>query len=162
MALTFANRSEADEIARMANEIWHEYFPSIIGLKQTEYMIMKFQTARSIRQQMDEGFQYGFIFDGDRKAGYFAIRPEEDALFMGRLYIHSGFRGKGLGSQALQEMLRIGRDLGLKRMYLRVNVRNEGAIATYEKNGFTIAERDSIVDIGEGYVMHDHIYEYVY
>jgi ribosomal protein S18 acetylase RimI-like enzyme len=162
MTLMFADRSDADELAAMAGEIWRGYFPDIIGADQTEYMIGKFQTADAILGQMDDGFRYGFITDDGRKAGYFAFRPEEDALFMGRLYVLEGFRGRGLGSRTLQGMLEIGRELGVRRMYLRVNVNNLSAIAAYERNGFTVAEADSVLDIGEGYVMHDHIYEHVY
>lgn len=158
MTLTFANPSEAREIAVMANAIWHDCFKGIISLDQINYMIIKFQSAKAITQQMESGYQYGFIFDGSAKAGYFALVPEEDSLFMSKLYLKKEFRGKGLGSDALQEMLSIGRNLGKKRVYLRVNVGNAAAIKTYEKNGF-VRQHNEKTDIGNGFIMDDYVYQ---
>jgi len=161
MSISFANRSEAREISKMANEIWHEYFTNIIGQEQTEYMLMRFQTERKILEQMDSGYQYGFIFDGDRKIGYFAVHPEEDSLFISKIYMYKGHRGMGLGSEAIIDILDIGRSLGMRRAYLTVNVNNELACKAYERNGFKI-EKDVKKDIGDGFIMDDHIYEYIY
>ncbi len=161
MSLTFINRSEARDVAKMANEIWHEYFPEMIGVEQTEYMLMEFQTERKILEQMDDGYQYGFIFDGSTKAGYFAIHPEEDSLFISKVYLYGEYRGKGLGSETLKEILDIGRSMGKKRAYLTVNVHNELACRAYERNGFHV-ESDLKKDIGNGFFMDDHIYGYVY
>ncbi len=161
MSLSFANKAEAREISKMANEIWHEYFKSIIGQEQTEYMLMRFQTERKILEQMDSGYQYGFIFDGDRKIGYFAVHPEGDSLFISKIYIYKDERGKGLGSEAIEDILDLGKSLGMRRAYLTVNVNNALACKAYERNGFTI-EKDVKKDIGDGFIMDDHIYEYKY
>lgn len=161
MSITFANTSEAREISKMANEIWHEYFPDIIGIKQTDYMIMKFQTEKKILEQMNTGYQYGFIFEKHEKIGYFAVNPEKDSLFISKIYIYKQFRGKGLGSRSIREILDIGKTLNMRRAYLTVNVNNSTACRTYEKNGFTI-EKDVKTDIGDGFYMNDHVYEYIY
>ncbi len=137
MTLTFANNSEAREISRMANEIWHDCFKGIISKDQIEYMLMQLQTEKKISEQMDSGYQYGFIFDGKEKAGYFAVLPEEDSLFMSKLYLKKEFRGRGLGSESLLEIINIGRKLGKRRTYLHVNRNNAAGIRTYQRNGMT-------------------------
>jgi RimJ/RimL family protein N-acetyltransferase len=163
MSISFANLSDIREISRMANLIWHEYFyPDILSMNQIEYMLMKFQTERDIIDQIqNHGYQYGFIFDGDKKAGYFAVHPEVNALFISKVYLFKEFRGKGLGSETLRELLELGKSQGFRRAYLTVNVNNLKACKAYERNGFRI-EKDVNTDIGEGYFMNDHIYEYVY
>lgn len=161
MTLTFANASEAREISRMANEIWHESFKGIISLGQINYMLIQYQTERKILEQMDAGYQYGFVFEGKNKAGYFAIVPEEDSLFMSKLYLKKEYRGRGLGAATLKDIVDIGRNLGKRRVYLHVNRNNAKAIKAYESGGFTL-ECDRKTDIGGGYFTDDHVYQYVY
>src|SRR4030088_1603878 len=51
-------------------------------------------------------------------------------------------RGKGYGSAAVQLIIKHAfQDLGLMRIYLQVLASNSGAIAAYEKCGFTIEGR---------------------
>ena len=157
MSISFANHSEANEMAAMARMIWKEYFPTIITDEQIKYMLLKFQSEASIHEQMDGGYQYGFIFDGTEKAGYFAVLPKDDALFISKLYLYKEKRGHGLGSETLKDLLCIGRSLGLKYAYLTVNVNNALACKAYERNGFKI-DKDVDTDIGEGFFMNDHIY----
>jgi ribosomal protein S18 acetylase RimI-like enzyme len=161
MSLSFANDSEARELSKMANAIWHEFFPGIIGVKQTEYMLMKFQTERAISEQMSEGYQYGFIYDGMEKAGYFSVRMKDGVLFISKLYLAKEFRHRGLGSAALAEILNMGKISECSYAYLTVNVNNVSACKTYEKIGM-IKETEVNNDIGNGFFMNDYIYRYNY
>lgn len=161
MSIAFANDSEAREISRMAIKIWHECYKGIITKGQIEYMLMSSQTERKILEQMDSGYQYGFIFDGSSKAGYFAILPEKDSLFLSKLYLDKSFRGKGLGSNTLNEITSIGRSMGKKRTYVHVNRNNLTAIKAYERSGF-VRGCERKADIGDGYFTDDYVYEYIY
>lgn len=47
------------------------------------------------------------------------------------------FKGKGLGTEMIQTVLKIAKEsLGLKQIYLEVKINNEVAIHLYKKNGF--------------------------
>ncbi len=68
--------------------------------------------------------------------GFFAVYEWEDALFIEHFAVRPAIRGKGLGSAALQDLLK---KIG-KRAYLEVELpENEFArrrIGFYERNGF--------------------------
>ena len=130
-----------DKIAALANEIWHEHFVPIIGLDQVNYMVGKFQSYPALKDQVKEGYEYYRIFCGDAFAGYAGIRPEEDALFLSKLYLHKDYRGQHLSTKALEF---------LKDYCHKLDV--------YHHLGFSNV-RSQVADIGNGYVMDDYILE---
>lgn len=55
--------------------------------------------------------------------------------------IHDACQNRGLGTAMINHLLMIARKKGLKKVYLRVNIENAGAIHAYEKCGFKIEAR---------------------
>lgn len=159
--MRFADTGEAKELARMAREIWMEHFPKIIGKENTEYILNKFQSESAITEQINDGYLYSFIMYKDEKVGYFSIRPEGDSLFMSKIYVLKRFRGKGLGSKTLDDILQKGKALNVKKVYLHVNKKNSSAISVYEHKGF-IKVKDEMTDIGEGFFLDDYLMEYTF
>ena len=47
---------------------------------------------------------------------------------------------------------------GLRTLVLGVNKRNAKAIQAYRRNGFTVRE-EFVLDIGNGFVMDDYLFE---
>lgn len=88
------------------------------------------------------------------------VRPEEDALFLSKLYIHSGSRGRGYARQALNFLIQRCKKYGLTKIWLTVNRNNLNTIAAYKKMGFQIV-REQVADIGNGFVMDDYIMELI-
>ena len=82
-------------LAQIADEIWHEHFPPIIGMEQTDYMVNKFQSEQAITHAVrEEGYRYYFFRLGDKEIGYIGIQPQKDALFLSKLYLKKAFRGR--------------------------------------------------------------------
>lgn len=55
---------EVEALAHMAHHIWNEYWPALIGQKQTDYMVEKFQSLNAFRTDIaDNGYEYFFIMD---------------------------------------------------------------------------------------------------
>ena len=52
--------------------------------------------------------------------------------------VHDDYQGRGLGTILTRYMVEIAREKGLRKVFLRVNTDNEGAIHVYEKCGFEI------------------------
>ena len=47
------------DTARLAGEIWREYFPGIISPEQVEYMVDKFQSLPAMEEQIrSQGYTY--------------------------------------------------------------------------------------------------------
>lgn len=145
------------ELAALANEIWHEYFTSIISEEQIDYMVARFQSypalCRAIRQ---EGYVYFLAYEGERLIGYCGVKPEEERLFLSKLYLQKSYRGKHLSGKLLREACRLAEELKKKAVYLTCNKYNTHSLMIYRAKGFY--EIDAVqTDIGNGFIMDDYI-----
>jgi GNAT superfamily N-acetyltransferase len=136
-----ATASEIAVIAVLAREIWYEYYVALIGRAQVDYMVEKFQSTPAMLEQLAQGYVY------------FAIQPQQDRLFISKLYLQRGERGRGTGRRTLEFIERTARALALDYLSLTVNKGNP-AVASYQRWGFRIVEA-IVVDIGGGFVMDD-------
>lgn len=108
--------------------------------------------------QVKEGYEYYRIFCGDAFAGYAGIRPEEDALFLSKLYLHKDYRGQHLSTKALEFLKDYCHKHGLTKIWLTCNKYNSHTLDVYHHLGFSNV-RSQVADIGNGYVMDDYILE---
>ena len=148
-------------LANIAKEIWHYAFDSLIGESQTNYMVGNFQSESAfLRQTSSEFYTYYFIVYNGERVGYTAIanKPNENRLFLSKLYLLPKVHKKGLAVKTLEFIQDVAKKCGKIAVYLTVNKGNFRAISVYEKFGFK--RIDSVVtDIGNGFVMDDYVYE---
>lgn len=158
MELTFqqVTDTEIETLAALADEIWHEFFPGIISDAQVDYMVEKFQSAPAMRQQIAEGYRYYLVYTGAELIGYTGVHPEEELLFLSKLYLKKQHRGHGYGRKMIEFVAGLARELGKSGVYLTVNRYNENTIAVYHATGFETV-RTQVADIGNGYVMDDYV-----
>ena len=183
MALSFKLVETDEDIAlaaRTADEIWHEYWPALIGQGQTDYMVDTMQSEPAIANDIREvGYRYWMLYDeAGTLVGYtsslaedFSSSPDSPEaakhgaeiskralkrLFISKIYLYAQERGKHYASRVIEFYEQLCRDEGLEAMYLTVNRGNDLGIRAYLGRGFeTIEEVDA--PIGNGYVMNDHI-----
>ena len=147
-----------EEMSRLASSIVKEYYDPLIGPEQNDYMIALFQSASSIASQLADGFRYFFVVDGaGRRIGYVAFVPHEDSLYLSKFYLCRDQRGQGHARQMMAFVADAAREAGFGAVTLNVNRRNESRFA-YEAMGFRIV-REEVIDIGQGFVMDDYVYE---
>ncbi len=154
---------ECKQLATLASEIWHEYWPDRIGLGQTDYMVELFQSYEAITRDMRENkYEYWFICapDDGRRVGYTGGHVEEETnrFFISKIYLLADERGKGFASSTIKFYEGICRERNLHAMYLTVNKENDLAIRAYLGTGFTTIDA-TVSDIGGGYYMDDYIME---
>ena len=151
---------QIESVAAMADEIWHEWFPSIISESQIDYMLEKFQSAGAVKEQLEnEGYRYFIIMNGGDYIGYTAIRPDSDGrLFLSKIYIKKEHRGKGFGRAVFEFLKEICSENGLHGIWLTVNKYNTDSINVYKKCGFRLIG-EGVTDIGNGYVMDDYFFQ---
>ncbi|MCI8360429.1 MAG: GNAT family N-acetyltransferase [Clostridiales bacterium] len=149
---------QIDRTAKLAGEIWREHYGAILEPGQIEYMLQQFQSPAAIARQIEEGYRYFLLKAEGRPAGYLAVKPEGERLFLSKLYMAKECRRRGFASQALEYLCGLCKRDGHKTIYLTVNKRNHGSIAAYGRLGFSKA-REQTADIGNGYVMDDYIME---
>ncbi|WP_345985633.1 GNAT family N-acetyltransferase [Sulfurimonas sp. HSL-1656] len=141
--------------ASLAETIWREFYTPIIGEAQVAYMLRAFQSAGAMTEQIQNGYRYSFLYDGETAVGYCATVPEDDALKVSKLYVLKTVRGKGGGHLMLEHCEAEAKARGLKRLVLTVN-RHNPSVAFYEREGFTNAG-PLVQEIGGGYVMDDYV-----
>ena len=151
---------EIQVVADLAENVWTEHYTPLIGAAQVAYMIEKFQSVPAITEQIRQGYRYYLMQYDGISAGYTAIlsEPAEKSLFLSKIYVEKAYRGKHITSQTIAALKKICRAEGLEKIWLTVNKGNHSSIAVYEHLGF-VKVRDVVTDIGEGYVMDDHIME---
>jgi len=154
-----AETGDAELLADLASEIWHEYYGSLLSLEQIDYMVDKFQSAPAIADQIaSQGYEYYLMQADGTNVGYLAVKAEGDKLFLSKLYVLKAHRGRGYASRSLAFVVQQCRERGLKALWLTVNRYNDASIAVYEKKGFKKV-REQVADIGNGYVMDDFVME---
>lgn len=154
------SKKNIDIVVCLARKIWQEHYLPIIGQKQIDYMLDKFQSKRAILEQINNLCEYYIINYHGHSAGYMAFVPDknENTLMLSKLYVRKSERGLGLGKMMLEFVENICMQRCFMNIWLTVNKNNIHSISWYLKMGFK--KTGSIVqDIGEGFVMDDFILE---
>ncbi|MDA8126881.1 MAG: GNAT family N-acetyltransferase [Deltaproteobacteria bacterium] len=151
-----AGTAEIDRVAALARQTWEHHYIPIIGRKQTEYMLVNFQSVPAIARQIASGYDYYLLKTEGRSVGYFALvhNAEAQSTLLSKIYVHPERQGEGLGRRivAFAEECSLAR--GGRELWLTVNRNNVSSIAFYEQVGFQNAGA-LVQDIGHGFVMDD-------
>lgn len=151
-----ADAQDVETVVSLARDIWTEHYTPIIGASQVTYMLDRFQSAEAISGQLTEGHLYFLLrSDGGEAIGYLAVVPLPDELFLSKIYLTAGDRGRGHGREAIQFVAALAKERGLAKITLTVNKRNTASLDAYRRIGFVVVE-SLVTDIGSGYVMDDY------
>ena len=147
----------ADIVSELATMIWNEWYNGILSKEQIDYMLNTYHSKESIEREMDEGYEFIIMKDGDLNIGYLSFRDEGDSIYISKIYLLKDFRGKGHGNRMFEIIDNYARSKGIHKEYLRVNKPNS-TLDIYKKKGFEI--KDSIrSDLGNGFFMDDYVME---
>ncbi len=102
-------------IESLAREIGTEHYIPIIGERQVGYMLDRYQSKQSVKEQIASGILYFLIEEGPSFIGYIAIQPRGDGLFLSKIYLRSSHRARGYGKQAMQFVGTLARERGYGR-----------------------------------------------
>ena len=150
-----ADESDLPTIIALAQQIWQDWYPAVIGQKQVDYMLARMYSATALQTQMQEEEQQFYLLLLDNQAiGYAAISEKTPQdFFIHKFYIHTHQHRRGLGGQFLQYIIDTYQPQTLR---LTVNRQNYIPINFYFRQGFTI-EQVADFDIGDGYFMNDFV-----
>lgn len=147
------------QISLLAEKIWREHFTPILPPGQVDYMLDKFQShAAMLDAVQNDGYSYYAMDFGGCPVGYFAVKPDGKRLFLSKLYVEKGYRGRGFSTAALKYIEAYCREKGFGTIWLTVNRHNDNTISVYEHFGFKVF-KECATDIGGGYVMDDYFME---
>ena len=153
--LVKATTNDVGLIEKLAHDIWHEYYPTIITLEQIEYMLTKMYSKESLIEQMTQKNDVFYLIHINHEPqGFISISKITDGTyFLSKFYILQTTAAKGKGTRAFKQLLSI---LQPNSISLTVNRQNYKSINFYFKNGFVI-ERVADFDIGNDFVMNDFV-----
>ena len=143
-------------VAKLADEIWHEHYSSILSPEQIDYMVGKFQSTEEIERSCADGAEYYIACADGAPVGYIGLEFPEKECFLSKLYLKKEFRGLGIGKKMFELAEKLAEEHGETSLMLHVNKYNASSIAVYGKRGFE-KRCDLVTDIGEGYVMDDYV-----
>lgn len=96
-----------------------------------------FWTGNCLKQELDCDNSYFLVARVGKKivgfAGFKKILDEADIM---NIVVHKDFRGRGVGSKLLENLIVYAKDNNLKILNLEVNEKNLYAIRLYNKFGF--------------------------
>ncbi len=154
--LSSDNEQGIAEMSKMATAIVREHFDPLIGKAQNDYMLQLFQSEDAIAKQLDSGYRYFFVADGERTVGFIAFYPKGQVMYLSKFYLYRDERGKGYAHQMLDFIVQETKKIGRNGIELNVNKLNP-VCQVYEHLGFKKI-RDEKNDIGHGFYMDDFVY----
>ena len=153
-------KADIKELAALAKDIWFEYWHSLMTLGQIYYMVNKFQSEIALAEQIEyENYEYYFVVEDGKKAGYFGIAPGKDYLFLSKFYMAKDYRYIGIGRLVFEMIKKMALEKNFKKIQLTVNKQNIKSVEIYEEWGFKILH-PLVTRIGNGYEMDDYVMEY--
>lgn len=147
--------ADCDRVQSLAQRIWQQHYPPIIGQAQVDYMLDRFQSLEAIQAQRETGMVYYLIVYDQEAVGYFALERQEHYWFLSKLYVEQKFQRRGIGSKAIGFIETLTDPFPLR---LTVNKYNVHSLQFYQAQGFKIIEA-VVNDIGHGFVMDDFVME---
>lgn len=160
IAVHAADHAVIRRLSAFATEIVREHFDPIIGKAQNDYMLARSQSESGIRTQIEGGARYCIATDAAGQwLGFTAFYPRGNEMYLSKFYVHKTQRGKGVAGAMLRQIVQEAKAEKLSAVVLNVNRNNDLAIGAYEHMGF-VRTREEQIDIGQGFIMDDFVYEY--
>lgn len=158
MNIRAATAADIPVIQGIAHATWPVAYTGIITPAQIAYMLDRMYGTPALEEQFGPKGHRFLIAERDGKAIGFAGFEHHYAQGRSRLhklYVLPAVKGSGVGHALLEAVLMEAIRAGDAAVELNVNKHNP-AKDFYLRHGFVI-ERDEVLDIGQGFVMDDHV-----
>jgi GNAT superfamily N-acetyltransferase len=151
--------AEIDAVCALARIVWQATYAALISQAQIDAMLADRYASPRIREQLGDPHHGWWVARRDHTlAGFAHAIVDETGCKLDKLYVHPAQQRRGIGAALLHTV----EDWALRqqahRLWLQVNRGNTQALAAYRKYGFHIVE-SRVFDIGNGFVMDDHVME---
>jgi ribosomal protein S18 acetylase RimI-like enzyme len=146
-------------IAQLAREIWQATYPGIITQEQIDFMLEQRYGHERLYDDLEDLHKWLFqAFQEGRRVGFAFSEISKGEFKLDKLYIHPDVQRRGVGGLLIEHVAELARKQGYPCVILQVNKRNEKAVNSYMKYGFSV-RASTVEDIGHGYVMDDFVME---
>lgn len=149
-------------IRNIATTAWTKTYGEILSSEQSMYMLDMMYSDESLSDQMQNGQYFILIrnsttqeYNGFASIEYHYKRTNKTKIH--KLYVLPNKQGGGFGKTLLEYISSLAKKQGDKYITLNMNRFNRSH-GFYTKMGFSISGEEDI-DIGNGYLMEDYIFE---
>ena len=149
-----ADMKDAKLISELADAIWRKHYPSIISIKQIDYMLGNRYSEPHIQRIMQNGERFFLLYDEETCSAYASIEERKEETYLHKFYVLVDRHRSGIGQALFSHLLQFTNPS--KPIRLQVNRKNIKAINFYFKHAFTI-EGAQDFDIGNGFFMEDFV-----
>lgn len=112
-----------------------EDIPAVMEIEERVYPFP--WTPGNFADAIDSGYLCKVAQLEGEMVGYAVMMPAVDDVQLLNISIAAEHQGKGLGSELLESMMALARELRMQRMLLEVRPSNAAALGLYRKHGFT-------------------------
>lgn len=149
-------------IRNIATITWAKTYSEILSADQSVYMLEMMYSDESLSRQIQNGQHFILIRNSDTEEyrGFASIEYHykgTNKTKIHKLYVLPDNQGTGYGKTLIEHISTLARKQGDKYITLNMNRFNRSH-GFYVKIGFRIAGEEDI-DIGNGYLMEDYIFE---
>jgi len=113
-----------------------EYFHELLANPEGLFIVLE-----------DAGEVLGFAYGYEEQKGFLPIHKKRTFFFIDNIVVRKDCQGSGLGSRLMDRIITECRERNYSDIMLNVYSFNTGAIALYEKKGFTQLSRDYILEL---------------
>jgi len=162
MKIVNATKENIPLIKEIAEKSWRSHYPRIISHEQIDYMLDVMYSESELKKHFENpNYHYYLLGDDENFLGImgFENHYEKNTTKLHRIYLLDEAKGKGLGKFALNFLKEQVKNSGNKRIILNVNKENP-SYHFYISQGFKVYE-ETILQIGNGYVMDDFLMEFI-
>ena len=100
----------------------------ILPQNKVDYLVQYLLGTETITREIaDEDYEYYFADADGAHVGFVAVAPKDDHLYLSKLYLTKGNRGKGYGRQELQFVKQRARAHGLDKIASTVHAKTSRA-----------------------------------
>ncbi len=162
MKLIKATEKDIPLIQDLAKRSWENAYAEILSREQMKYMLENMYSETEISLHLkNPNYHYYLVFDEvlnlfDGFLGY-ENHYENQTTKLHRIYLVPESKGKGLGKKTLEFLNEKVKESGDSRIILNVNKYNS-AKNFYKSQGFEIY-KETVIDVGNGFVMDDFLME---
>lgn len=149
-------------IRNIATTAWTKTYGEILSSEQSMYMLDMMYSDESLSDQMQNG-QYFILIRNSTIQEYNGFASIEyhykgtNKTKIHKLYVLPNNQGGGFGKTLIEYISSLAKKQGDKYITLNMNRFNRSHVF-YTKMGFSISGEEDI-DIGNGYLMEDYIFE---
>ena len=163
MEIMTATAEHSPIIRDIAVVTWAETYKDILSDEQMDYMLDMMYSPASLTEQMNKHGHHFYLIRKDACVHWQGfVSYEYDykgsrSTKLHKLYVLPECHGLGLGRILIDKVCEDARNYGNKSVLLNMN-RNNQTLGFYKHIGFEIVAEEDI-DIGNGYLMEDYIFE---